>query len=325
MASEKFRPKPIRLRMPQAGLANWFDLAGVLLQLARGMVLRLIADGVARMDQVAGGLRLVVNRNTAPVDTGGDGPWSGDDDASCMCTETPILEVKKTFTCGMADCCGQPVFDEIPAVRSAGLVTITQSCTMLDYTGSSLETYSCSRVITNDYDKDGNGTVAVACSVGPPSCGAFEHTEEGCEDAPECSGPPGPGYKCYEVDEEEKAYAKSCYYSSLGTAAMGAAGDSTDEEWTMEVEASMMGAAAGVNDGYAFINSWEFRRRHSRKPVRITVELTEADYPGGENVTVSEESFEISKTPNSGIYAMTMPPSGRQAVITDVTIVIGRA
>lgn len=255
----------------------------------------------------------------------GDGyePWDPPENEDCPCGEGPVLKAKKTYACGVSRCCslgvvppGDPAY---PA--SYGKRVTTQNCTLLDYTGPELMFSSCVRIISVDGHVSGSGTLGGPCSEGLPDCGATDtDIEDGC-DAPMCGGIPEPGFKCYEVDDEEIVRSKFCTDDTQAAAAADQAEMEVEEDFTVESVEAMIGATS-VNDPELYIrSSWEFKRYGRRKRTKVVITWRNT---AGMTEDTYEDEIEMVGMTDSGIFEL--EPVGAEAVaeILNVEVIYGK-
>jgi len=322
------KPRTSTLRMPMKGLASWRHLRLVFSQFLKGTRYKLSVEGAEQMEQTSDGLRvkIVPQSGSAPISIGADNladEYSGwePEPGDCGCGDDPQFWIRKTVVCGRAMCCGDPLPSEgedLPA-GTAALLTTTQECTLLDYTDGPLTTYACTRTIVQDLSVETNGTAAGPCP-NVPDCGTGTLHVEGCEDAPLCSGPPEPGFKCYTVNDSAVERSKLCYYADLAAAAIGAGEATVDPFFTnnlneMILSSSFLAASGGVYT--ASRCSWEIQRRGKRKPGKLIIEITQ----GAE---VYEEEVTFDAMTNTGVFQLDLPPLDETATITNVTAIYGR-
>lgn len=247
------------------------------------------------------------------------------DDADCLCALGGVLEAKRTLLCGRAQCCGDPVPNGgDPPVETASLITTTQECDTYDNTTGTVVTGTCTFVTETDLDVGGSGTAAGDCADGVPPCGEDDTTTSGCTGFPVCGGtvPPPPGFKCRVVTSTTIVRGKICTYADLPTAALAAAVEQVDADFTDDAITDMLGASSSVDGGDAQETSWEFRRRGQRKPVHLILEITEVDLASV--VTTYEEIITLPASLSTGTYVLPAPAGGGSATITDVTVIWGQ-
>jgi hypothetical protein len=328
MAGEKLQPKPIQLRMPLAGLASWYRLGLVLIELMRKLKNRLEFDGADSLEATSEGMRMKFSAGAGGGSSSGPGvpgPWEIPEEyQTCqICPQTSVLMVRQAPFCGVARCCGDLRTDDdaLPG-EHAGKIVATQFCTLYENIGGTIFTSSCQRLLTLELT-DGNGTATSGCSS-TPDCGTGSYVESGCSDAPECVGAPGPGQKCYTLINETKAYSKTCFESNLSDAARAAAELGSFTPWTVANAGYFIGESGGRSDNTAFGIRYEFKRIKGHLPIHVIFEIRQENLGGGGIILDFEYTLTMDATTDTGFYPLVTTVPNRVNTITNVTIVYGR-
>lgn len=319
--------KRLRMSMPDKGLASWWMLGRVLRFIFESLRLRLQVEGAEEISQTADGLRLKFAAGGVGEEWDDDVPAPGGPMSCTVCANTPLLMAKTTVTCGSARCCGAAIIPpgEDPITEWAGLVETTVNARMWDYTGPELVTYSCQVVTTTDYNPDGNGTAAGPCP-NSPVCGDIDVQTDGCDDAPQCSDTPAPGYKCWVPLSSERSDSKICNSTTLASAALGAADPVTEPEFTTEAVDAIAGSSSMLVNvtGHASIRSWEFKRFKSRMPVHIVMIIEVRNTETNEVLNVFEEIVTLDASTDYGIYTLDPGGTDQIATVLSCNIIYGR-
>ncbi len=318
------KPKRVQLTRPGGSgrLLRKEALIRALQHVLRQLGFRLQIDGARE----TGDERFTIDPGAGTGEDVEPGPGTDPgDDADCLCAVGAVLEAKRTLLCGRAQCCGDPVPNGgDPPVEAASLITTTQACTTYDNTTGTVVTGTCTFETIIDYDVGGSGTAAGDCADGVPPCGEDDTTTSGCTGFPVCGGtvPPLPGFKCRVVTSTTIVRGKICTYADLPTAALAAAVEQVDADFTDDAITDMLGASSSMDGGDAQETSWEFRRRGQRKPVHLILEITEVDLASV--VTTYEEIITLPASLSTGTYVLPAPAGGGSATITDVTVIWGQ-